>query len=73
MLFYSPFPKRNGSLSFLDCLVLREGFWEADPKEFIRSQVSHEPHLELLELAGAEGRQEPGLLGAHSKLWVEAL
>ena len=35
--------------------------------------MSHEPHLELLELAGAEGRQEPGLLGAHSKLWVEAL
>ena len=49
------FPKGNGSLSFLDCLGLREGFWEPGPEEFIRSQVSQEPHLELLELASAGG------------------
>ena len=55
MLFYSPFPRGNPSLSFLDCPVLREGFWEPGPQEFTRSQVSQEPYLELLELAGAGG------------------
>ena len=61
------------SLSLLDCPVLREGFWGPGPQEFTRSQVSQEPHLELLELAGAGGRQEPRLLDAHRKPWVEAV
>ena len=55
MLSSSPFPTGNGSLSVLDCPVLREGFWGLGPQEFTRSQVSQEPHLELLELASAGG------------------
>ena len=39
----------------LDCIVLREGFVGPGPQEFTRSQVSQEPHLELLELADAVG------------------
>ena len=73
MLSSSPFPTGNGSLSVLDCPVLREEFRGLGPQEFTRSQVSQEPHLELLELAGAGGRQGPGLLGAHRKPWVEAV
>ena len=59
MLFSSPFPTGNGSLSVLDCPVLREGFWGLGPQELTRSQVSQEPHLELLELAGAVGNRAP--------------
>lgn len=54
--------------------------WTSSPEEEFRglespgaprSQVSQEPHLELLELASA-GRQEPGLLRPR-KPWVEAV